>query len=454
MTNNSNNNSDISSSSNSSNSSSSSSNNNIMATSAGTATSTATATVTAMPVTSTIGPRKIVKIVSSEGDEYDLEECVIEMCRTVKYIASGKVGFRNGLGGWFNIEGKYVLHKKEGRLLATIYSNTDLECILCFPEIRGQILATIIDYCKFHSASPTPAQITEHDEALISMKQSNLCELASASYYLDVKSLVSLTSREIAAQISQKSSEEIRETFTNLHLAGYNQYFSSKCSHKKTIKKDKILQIQNTPAVDDNRTVDELLEFLGEDSKKKKSNSKNNKKSKQQQQQTKQQQSNKNNNKNNTTSSSPPSLPNQTSSPTLKSQNGNNNNNTSSSSSPSTSSNSNINVNNNPLIKQSKSSPDLYTTSLEHQKRNNNSNNNKLYNNNNAKIYEIEDDDVLEDDDDDDSDDDDQLDPDLQEEIDKEVENFKQRLDLFSRQSKQQKLTLPSRTLAALLDVY
>eukprot|EP01133_Synstelium_polycarpum_P001488 gene1488-1727_t len=192
-------------------------------------------------------PRKAVKIVSNEGDEYDLEDCVIEMCRTVKYIASGKLGFRNGLGGWFNIEGKYVLHKKEGRLLATIYSNTETECILCFPEIRGQILSTIIDYCKFHSSFPTPQQITEHDDALISMKQSNLCELASASYYLDVKSLVSLTSREIAAQISQKSSEEIRETFTNLHLAGYNQFFSStKCPNKKSIKKEKLQQIAST----------------------------------------------------------------------------------------------------------------------------------------------------------------------------------------------------------------
>ncbi|EFA80955.1 hypothetical protein PPL_06190 [Heterostelium album PN500] len=388
--------------------------------------------------------RKVVKIVSNEGDEYDLEDCVIEMCRTVKYIASGKVGFRNGLGGWFNIEGKYVLHKKEGRLLATIYSNTEQECILCFPEIRGQILSAIIDYCKFHSSNPTASQITEHDEQLITMKQPNLCELASASYYLDVKSLVSLTSREIAAQISQKSSEEIRETFTNLHLAGYNQYFSSsKCSHKK--KKDKIQQIQTVPIVDDNRTVDELLEFLGEDQSQKKK--KKNKKPKQQQQsQTQQQQiqqqqqqqvqkvnnnnssnqSSSNTNGNNAKSSNNKS----TSSSSSSTSNSVNNSNCSSlSTSPKSNSSTSISstpnsmsplisgVNSTPpstttggSLKISKSSPDLFNASIHCQ---------KMYNNKEQQ----------------DDDEDDEIDPDLQEEIDKEVESFKQRLDMFSRQS-------------------
>lgn len=40
-----------------------------------------------------------------------------------------------------------------------------------------------------------------------------LCELASASYYLDVKPLVDLTCRAIADTIKGKSPEEIRSTF-------------------------------------------------------------------------------------------------------------------------------------------------------------------------------------------------------------------------------------------------
>ena len=45
------------------------------------------------------------------------------------------------------------------------------------------------------------------------MDQGELCELASAAYYLDIKNLVNLTSRVIATQISGKSGEELRDTF-------------------------------------------------------------------------------------------------------------------------------------------------------------------------------------------------------------------------------------------------
>ncbi|EGG13983.1 hypothetical protein DFA_11744 [Cavenderia fasciculata] len=450
-------------------------------------TSTTTTTISTNTSAASGLNRKVVKIVSNEGDEYELEECVIEMCRTVKYIASGKLGFRNGLGGWFNIEGKYVLHKKEGRLLATIYTNNDQECILCFPEIRGQILSTIIEYCKFHSSNPTSQQILEHDDNLISMKQSSLCELASASYYLDVKSLVSLTSREIAAQISQKSSEEIRETFTNLHLAGYNQFFSSnkQCpSYKKSSKKEKLqIVAPTTLAIDDNRSVDELLEFLGESSKKPTSKKNKNKSSSSstsstsstsnttqqsklnssstlpsQQQQQPSQQSNNNsksnnnnkssssvNNNNNNKQTSPIILPNKSKSTTNSSTSstiGNiqqqqqqipdisltNNKKQSKSSSTS--------------LKSSKSSPDLFSS----EERTDN-----LYHTTQQKQDPSMETETFEEEWDDD--DDDEIDPDLQEEIDKEVESFKQRLDLFNRQPKT-KLTLPSRTLAALLDAY
>ena len=40
-----------------------------------------------------------------------------------------------------------------------------------------------------------------------------LCELASASHYLDLKSLIDLTCRALAKHIQGKNPEEIRETF-------------------------------------------------------------------------------------------------------------------------------------------------------------------------------------------------------------------------------------------------
>ena len=60
---------------------------------------------------------------------------------------------------------------------------------------------------------PRPQATPKFEEFLETADPSVLCELASASYYLEVKPLVDLTCRAIADIIKGKSPEEIRKTF-------------------------------------------------------------------------------------------------------------------------------------------------------------------------------------------------------------------------------------------------
>ncbi|KYQ96925.1 hypothetical protein DLAC_04245 [Tieghemostelium lacteum] len=431
--------------------------------------------------------KKVVKLISNEGNEFTLEDSVVDMCKTVKSISSGKKGFRNGLGGWFNVEdNKYVLHKKEGRIVATIHSNDDFETILCFPEIRSAILLTVLEYCRFHSTTPSFHKAMEYDQTLISLKQNNLCELASASYYLDVKSLVCLTSKEIAAQISQKSSDEIKETFSHLQLAGYSQFFPPTLKRKPYTpekKKDNNSNTNNNSnnnnnnnnQTDDNRTLDELLEFLGEDSSSKRSNTKRNQKNKNQNNVQNQNNSQKKKNK--------------------KKQTKVNNNSSNKNTEISQSKQQTIELKKQEEEKEEQkqfeeeeeeekildeiiirtqqdsveeedeadevnsysknsSSRDINCSSSSGSNNINTSFSSGASFNDEDNEYEIDQEYLEELNCDNDNDDDnfDEINPDLQDEIDKEVEDFKTRLDLFSKQSKP-KLTLPPDTLAALLDV-
>lgn len=72
------------------------------------------------------------------------------MCPTAKHVLSGRrTSFRNALGGsTFAIEGSHVLLKREGRVLATLLSDSPEEVVVSFPEVRGEALGRVIDYCR------------------------------------------------------------------------------------------------------------------------------------------------------------------------------------------------------------------------------------------------------------------------------------------------------------------
>lgn len=84
-------------------------------------------------------------------------------------------------------------------------------------NVAAEPLEEAMKYCYFHSLAEAEAMsdhdINEWDDNFIKCSPRQLCELASAAYYLDIRDLVDLTCRAIAAIISGKTAEQIRTTF-------------------------------------------------------------------------------------------------------------------------------------------------------------------------------------------------------------------------------------------------
>ncbi|KAK1409133.1 hypothetical protein QVD17_35658 [Tagetes erecta] len=83
------------------------------------------------------------------------------------------------------------------------------------PErVTPAILGLILEYCRFHQvAGRSNKERKTFDEKFIRLDASKLCELVSAADSLQLRPLVDLTSCAIARMISGKSADEIRETF-------------------------------------------------------------------------------------------------------------------------------------------------------------------------------------------------------------------------------------------------
>ena len=72
----------------------------------------------------------------------------------------------------------------------------------------------VIEYCEFHLAPGHSIKERKNfNKQFLRADTARLCELASASHYLDLKSLIDLTCRALAKHIQGKNPEEIRETF-------------------------------------------------------------------------------------------------------------------------------------------------------------------------------------------------------------------------------------------------
>lgn len=216
----------------------------------------------------------MIKLQSCDFEQFLVDDDVISMCATVKNMLKGKSAFRNSLGGQFSIDGSYVILKKEGRVLASLTKNCEEETIVTLPDVKGLTLKRVIEYCKFHSSEASEKEKKAWDSEFVQVKQSILCELASASYYLDIKPLVNLTSKAIATHISGKTSEEIRETFCNINYELCPPLFASslatRCrlqrkynTRKKQQEKEERKNITNQER--DSRSVEELLSFIEND---------------------------------------------------------------------------------------------------------------------------------------------------------------------------------------------
>ncbi|KAI9008105.1 Skp1 family, dimerization domain-containing protein [Gaertneriomyces semiglobifer] len=97
------------------------------------------------------------------------------------------------------------------------------------PNVSGNILKKVIDYCDHHKDEPVPSpeddkdafdavrrkvdDIDEWDANFLKVDNEQLFEIILAANYLDIKPLLDLGCRVVANMLRGKSPEEIREMF-------------------------------------------------------------------------------------------------------------------------------------------------------------------------------------------------------------------------------------------------
>ncbi|XP_076948680.1 SKP1-like protein 21 [Bidens hawaiensis] len=152
---------------------------------------------------------------------------------------------------------------------------------ISFPaRVNPVTLSLILDYCRFHQVpGRSNKERKSFDEKFIRMDTNRLCELTSAADSLQLKPLVDLTSRALARMIEGKTPEEIRETFhipddlteeekleplknitDDPRIRLLNRLYARKRKELKEKEKLKNIEVE-TEHVDD-RSVDELLSFI------------------------------------------------------------------------------------------------------------------------------------------------------------------------------------------------
>jgi len=135
----------------------------------------------------------IVKLQSSDDQEFEVDKAVAQMSVTIKNMLEDM----EGVGS---------------------------DAAIPLPNVTGKILAKVIEYCKWHLEHPTPASEEKKDEKrtddiipwdldFCKVDQATLFELILAANYLDIKPLLDLTCKTVANMIKGETPEEIRKTF-------------------------------------------------------------------------------------------------------------------------------------------------------------------------------------------------------------------------------------------------
>ncbi|KAI3954630.1 hypothetical protein MKW98_019761 [Papaver atlanticum] len=162
------------------------------------------------------------------------------------------------------------------------------KCAISLPERVNNMdtLSLILDYCRFHQVpGRSDKEHKSFDEKFIRIDTDKLCDLASAAYSLELKSLIDITCGALARVIEDKTPEEVREIFQvpddlteeeklepvrinvdDPRIRLLNQLYARK--RKELTEREK----QKTADVDEERvdaecSVDDLLLFINEDSK-------------------------------------------------------------------------------------------------------------------------------------------------------------------------------------------
>ncbi len=132
---------------------------------------------------------------------------------------SDNVTLQSNDGQDFRVE---VEVAKMSETIKNLIEDAGTSSAIPLPNITGQILAKVVEYCKFHKDHPTV--VTEDDKNrtdniigwdldFCNIDQPCLFELILAANYLDIKPLLDLTCKTVANMIKGKTPEEIRRTF-------------------------------------------------------------------------------------------------------------------------------------------------------------------------------------------------------------------------------------------------
>ncbi|CAN0922913.1 SKP1-like protein 11 [Linum grandiflorum] len=130
---------------------------------------------------STTAENKLITLISSDGQTFEVEESVAIESQTIKHMIEDDCAGGN----------------------------------IPLPNVESKILAKVIEYCKKHikTDAPEAAELKQWDKDFAKVDQATLFDLILAANYLDIKGLLDLTCQTVADMIKGKTPEEIRETF-------------------------------------------------------------------------------------------------------------------------------------------------------------------------------------------------------------------------------------------------
>lgn len=130
---------------------------------------------------------KKINLKSRDGDIFEVDEAVALESKTIKHIIEDDCADTTGIP---------------------------------LPNVTSEILAKVIEYCKKHVEASISEEKPAADDGLkawdaefVKVDQVTLFELILAANYLDIKSLLDLTTQATADMMVGKSIEEIRKMF-------------------------------------------------------------------------------------------------------------------------------------------------------------------------------------------------------------------------------------------------
>lgn len=118
-----------------------------------------------------------------------------------------------------------VIVAKQSETVKNLIEDAGIENAIPLPNIKGDVLKRVVEYCVWHHEHPQLKTEEKKDEKRTDdivgwdmefcklMKQEELFELILAANYLDIKELLDLTCKTVANMIKGKTPDEIRKTF-------------------------------------------------------------------------------------------------------------------------------------------------------------------------------------------------------------------------------------------------